>query len=102
MNRALYAVPAVMCLVALLPMPYGFYTLLRLVVTIAAVLVAYGWPQRDRSSFVPFAFGGIAILFNPLIPVYLSRIVWAQIDLTVAAAFLLAMWREGKTEQGEP
>ena len=30
MNRALYAVPAVMCLVALLPMPYGFYTLLRL------------------------------------------------------------------------
>ena len=96
MNRALYAVPALMCLAALLPMPYGFYTLLRLVVTIAAVLVAYGWLQRDRSSFVPFAFGGIAILFNPLIPVHLSRAAWAPIDLAVAAAFLLAMLRAGK------
>jgi hypothetical protein len=83
-------------------MPYGFYTLLRLVVTITAGLVAYGWLQRDRGSVVPFAFGGIAILFNPLIPVHLSRAAWAPIDLVVAAAFLLAMWRDGKGQQGEP
>ena len=65
-------------------------------VTIAAALVAYGWLQRDRSSVVPYAFGGIAILFNPVVPVHLSRAAWASIDLAVAAAFLLAMWRDGK------
>jgi hypothetical protein len=83
---------------ALVPMPYGFYTLLRLVVTIAAALVAYVWLRRDRSSLVPFAFGGVAFLFNPLIPVHLSRTAWAPIDVAVAAAFLLAMWREGKAD----
>jgi hypothetical protein len=57
--------------------------------------------QDDRGSVGPFAFGGIVIFFNPLTPVHLSRAAWAPIDLAVAAAFLLAMCREGKTEQVE-
>lgn len=38
---ALWFVPAAMLLLALLQLPYGHYTLLRLVVCISAVMIAY-------------------------------------------------------------
>ena len=69
--------------------PYGFFTLLRWVVCAAAILVgirAYGW---QRIWAVPI-FALIAILFNPLVPVYLSRSTWQPIDMLSAVLFLLA------------
>ena len=69
--------------------PYGFYQILRWVVCAAAVLVgirAYslkvGWPL--------WVFGVVAILFNPLQPIHLSRNTWRPIDAVVGILFLVA------------
>lgn len=74
-------------LLALADMPYGYYTLLRIVVTIGAVVAVIS-EYKNGINFWVIVFGLIAILFNPLIPVYLDdRDVWAPIDIIAAIFF---------------
>jgi len=83
-------VVALMLFGALLRWPYGYYQLLRLVVCGVGVYVAvksYGWGK----VWATWLFGFIAVLFNPLIPVHLTREIWQAIDVTCAVLFLLAI-----------
>jgi hypothetical protein len=67
----------------------GYYEFLTIVVCVVAVYVtvlAYKWQRTWAVSL----FGLIAILFNPLAPVHLSRVDWAPIDLVCGLLFLLA------------
>ena len=76
---ALWFLPAAMLVVALLQLPYGYYTLLRLVVCVSALIIAYqSWSKYAAWSI---AFGIVALLFNPLIIVALDRETWAPIDV---------------------
>jgi len=76
-------------LLALLKLPYGYFTLLRLVVCGVAVYHAVLAYNLKRGVMVAY-FGLIAILFNPIIPVYLSKQTWQPIDLVASALFLLS------------
>lgn len=78
---------AAMLLIALVPLPYGYYQLLRLVTTVAFGWAAYVAYDRKNET-LPWAFGVIALLFNPLIPVHLPRELWMVID-AAAGVFLL-------------
>ena len=49
--HAVWFVPTVMLVIALAPLPYGYYTLLRLVVCVCAGLLAYT-AYRDAGSSV--------------------------------------------------
>ncbi|NVK53839.1 MAG: hypothetical protein HWD85_12960 [Flavobacteriaceae bacterium] len=74
-------------LLALIDLPIGYYTFLRIVVTIGAVAVVVTEFQNGFNFWV-IAFGIIAILFNPLIPIYLGeKSAWAPIDLISAILF---------------
>ena len=84
-TAALWFVPALMLLLALGDLPYGYYTLLRFVVCGAAVLLAIQDAQlRGGISAWTVALAATALLFNPLIPVHLSRDAWAPIDMSLA------------------
>jgi hypothetical protein len=81
-------IAAVMLLVALAPWPYGYYQLLRFVVCGAAgytAFIAYSWEKM----WAVWLFGFIAVLFNPLIPIYLSREIWQPIDVICGVIFLI-------------
>ena len=85
--RLLLFLCAGMLLIALGDLPIGYYTVLRFVVTIGAVAVVY---QEFDGKITPWiiAFGLIAIIFNPFIPVYLQdRELWAVIDVITAVLF---------------
>ena len=89
-HAAVWLVPAGALLLALLPWPYSYYTLLRFVVCGAAAYLAYrDFEDTQRASAWVFVLGALAVLFNPLIPVYLSREMWAPID--VGASILLVV-----------
>ena len=91
-----WQLPAVALLLALAPLPYGYYTLLRIVVCGAAALLAFNDFKRFGSvSFWVLLMGGIALLFNPIIPIHLSREVWAPINILTALA-LFIYWRARK------
>jgi hypothetical protein len=76
-----------MLLLALAPWPYGYYQMLRFVVCGVSVYVAfkaYNW-QRIWATWL---FGFIAVLFNPLILIHLSREIWQPIDVICGILFI--------------
>lgn len=78
-------------LVAILPLPLGFYALVRVFVTLGFVLFAVVAHKRGDTNLVR-GFGAVALVFNPLIPFYLGKELWIIVDL-VAAAFLISKVR---------
>jgi hypothetical protein len=85
-----WLLPAGMLLLAVLPLPYGYYTLLRLVVCLASLIhAAFGWQYLKPVAFIS---GFLAILFNPLIPIHLDKEVWLVIDIA-AAIYQFIVWR---------
>ena len=86
-------VAAVALLAALGDWPYGYYQLLRFIVcgvSAYVAVIAYGWKRQ----WATWLFGAMAVLFNPLAPIHLSRDLWQPIDfacalLFVAVAFVL-------------
>jgi hypothetical protein len=92
MRNNLLLIPAALLIIAILPLPYGYYTLLRLVVTIGASAVAWlDYQETKTAGPWVLVFGMTALLFNPLIPVYLSRNSWFFLDIAAAAIFT-AKW----------
>jgi hypothetical protein len=96
----LWVVAAALLLIATSRLPYGFYTLLRLAICAFGAVLAYAEFQRPaRGPQWAIAFGLVALLFNPLIPVYLTRGIWFPIDVAVAALIVfhlvaVRLWRK--------
>ncbi|WP_425422893.1 DUF6804 family protein [Phaeodactylibacter xiamenensis] len=85
--RPLFLICTGLLLLALVDLPIGYYTLLRIVVTIGAVAIVVTEFENGINFWV-IAFGLIAVLFNPLIPVYLGdKSAWMPIDLITAILF---------------
>lgn len=79
----------VLLFLALANLPIGYYTLLRIMVTIGAVAVVITELEKGIGFWV-IAFGSIAILFNPVIPIYLNdKSAWMPIDIIVGVLFLI-------------
>lgn len=96
MRKILLLVCVVMLLLALAPLPYGYYTMLRLVVCGAFAWTAFDLSQDGRvPAAVTFILG--ALLFNPLIPVHLNRELWAIINIATAALAGWGAWLARKT-----
>jgi hypothetical protein len=83
MQKSFLKFSAIMLLVSIINLPYGYYTLLRLVVTFTAIITAnYFYKISSPTKVVIFSF--IALLFNPLIPVHLNKPLWLIIDIALA------------------
>ena len=81
----LWLVPIALLFVATERMPYGYYTFTRATVCgFASFLAFVGWKDSVESRIWSVIFGCIAILFNPIIPIYLSRGTWRGFDVGVA------------------
>jgi hypothetical protein len=67
-------------LACLLPMPYGYYQLVRVVATAAFAFFAY----QERGNSLLWVFVGLALLFQPFEKIALGRTVWNIVDIAVA------------------
>jgi len=70
--------------------PYGYYSLLRWITCIASILVAFQAFEKNI-DWAKVLFIVIAILFNPLAPIYLSRNTWMTLDIITAILFIFAI-----------
>ena len=76
---------------ALADHPYGYYTLLRWVGTIALGLSALAQLEEKESlDFWTVLFGLGAIIMNPLIPIHLDRDTWAVIDIVLGGVLVVS------------
>lgn len=79
--KGLLLICAALLIIGMADLPIGYYTLLRIVVTIGAVAVVVTEFENGINFWV-ITFGLIAILFNPLIPIYLNdKSAWMPIDI---------------------
>ena len=77
---------AAMLIFAIFQLPYGYYTLLRLVVSISSGISAFDAKEKDQLGLA-LAFGFILLLFNPIIPIHLDKGTWIPIDIIVGIFF---------------
>lgn len=79
-------------LLCLLPMPYGYYTIVRFAAMIILGCMAYGFYKEEKQTLCIIA-GALALLFQPLIKITLDRITWNIVDVLLAMA-LVVLWYE--------
>ena len=83
----LWLIPVAVLLLATARMPYGYYTFTRIVVCgVATFIAVINW-QFDSLRLWSGLFGGLAILFNPIFPIYLNRGTWFYLDMGAALIF---------------
>ncbi len=87
---------AFLVLIAIFPLPYSYYEVLRVAVCLGIVfIVLKEWKSIDTTTKTILAV--IAILFNPFSPIYLSKMVWVVIDLVVGL-YMLNLKLDGNNE----
>ena len=79
---------------------YSYFTLLRIVVCLVGAYCAAVDSDCNREGWT-LTLGGIAVLFNPIIPFRMSRDVWQLVDIIVAGIFFVSLFgvRKRKTEK---
>lgn len=89
MPKGIFYAVAAMFFLALAPLPYAYYEILRVVACGTFGYLAYVAVQRGANLHVAL-FAITAIIFNPIIPIYFDRAIWAVIDASAGVALLLA------------
>lgn len=87
-----------MSLLALADLPYGYYQLLRIVVTASAAWISYSFYNR-QSTVAAIAFGAIAVIFNPIAVIHMERELHAVFNVVTAAIMMVGLWFQYRMRQ---
>ena len=80
--------PIIVLAIGILPLPIGYYTLSRLVVCACAIYFAHSFYKGKKENASLWLFGFIAVLYNPIIPVYLyEKFIWVIVNLITIYLF---------------
>ena len=82
---------AVLLLICIFPMSYGFYQLFKYIALVGFAILAYYEYERKNITFV-IVFVGLVLLFQPIAKVALGRQAWMVVDVVVAAVLILMVF----------
>ncbi|PTT42908.1 hypothetical protein DBR28_01620 [Chryseobacterium sp. HMWF028] len=92
---------ALCCFIGIFRLPIEYYTFLRILISIGALLVLYN-TLSFKQHYFSIIFLIILILFNPVFPIYLYRkSIWIPIDTITGVLFLLINFIERKEQKKE-
>jgi hypothetical protein len=69
---------------------YNYYMIVRAIVCSVAIWGAVAAHRLKDYAWL-WSFGIIAVLFNPIIPVHLTRAIWQPINIATGIAFLISL-----------
>jgi hypothetical protein len=75
--------------------PYSYYILLRWIISIASIFIAYSFYNSKLQAWA-LIFGAVAILFNPIVPIYFAKSTWVIFDFIGACLFFIAAFSKKK------
>ena len=79
--------PIVVLVIAIFPLPIGYYTLSRLVVSACALYYAIQFHKRNNTTYT-WIYGFLVVLYNPIIPIYLyEKFIWVVVNLITIYIF---------------
>jgi hypothetical protein len=79
-------ISCLLLLIAIAPMPYGYYQFLRITITVVTGINAYDLYQKKQNNWL-VAFVAIVILYNPIIVIHLDKAIWKPINIVTAVFF---------------
>ena len=85
--KQIYLILAALMLLCLVPMPYGYFQLVRFVAMVAFGVMAYLYYDRQK-TIAAVVFGVLALLFQPIYKIALGRAMWNVIDVLVAGLLI--------------
>jgi len=71
--------------------PYDYFTLLRVVVCFVSGYCAIQASSQNKDSWT-WILGGMAVLFNPIIPIHMARETWQIVDLCAAIVLIVSIF----------
>lgn len=74
---------SVVFLISIFDMPYGYYTFARVMVFVISIIFLIMWyvanDMEFSMEFIPVII--VAILWNPILPIYLDKETWVILDV---------------------
>ena len=93
--KKFYLPLAVILLLCLAPMPYGYFQLVRLLSTLVLGVAAYRY-YIEKREWLAYTFGMLALLFQPFYKIALGRTMWNIVDVVVAVGLIILFFWEKK------
>lgn len=82
----------ILLLVCLLPMPFGFYNLVRFAAMTGCIIIAYDYFKQRKQPLV-ILFSCLALLFQPFLKVALGRTIWNVVDFIIAVLLTVLIFK---------
>ena len=79
---------AIILLLCVFPLPYGYFVVVRVVTTIISGYLAYNYYHENKKELA-LIFFIIAVLFQPLFKFALGQNIWLILDILVAIILII-------------
>lgn len=100
MGLKIKLVLAVLLLLCLFKMPYGYYQFVRLAALAGFGYLAYDFYKQGRQIHAIIS-AGLAILFQPVVKIVFSREIWNILDIAAAALLIISAVIEYRSQKKE-
>ena len=89
---------AILLLICLFDLPYGYYQLVRYIALVGFAILAYCEYERKKIPMV-IVFVALAILFQPFAKISLGRQIWNIVDIVIAIGLIGSIFVRKKMDQ---
>ncbi len=97
MKQTIRLILALLLFLCLADMPYGYYNFVRFVAAFAFAYFAFEYYKKEREGLA-FAFGALALMFQPFIKLALGRVMWNVVDVVVGLGLVYLAYLEFKNK----
>ena len=87
MKTIIKIIIAILLLLCLADMPYGFYELIRFTAAATFAYLSYDYFNSNKNG-LGIIFAALALLFQPFFKIALGRTIWNFVDIIVAAVLI--------------
>jgi hypothetical protein len=100
MEKAIKIILAILMLVCLAKMPYGYYQFVRFAAMIGfALLACFSYKEKREIEIEMIVYIALAVLFQPLFKIALGRTLWNVVDVIVATGLIVSVFIQTKKEK---
>ncbi len=92
----LLGIASLMSFIAISDLPYGYYTLLRLVLFSIGTLYLIFF-RNLKLPIVDILVFVVVLIWNPIIPVYLTKEIWTALNIMVSIGGILLIYQIKKS-----
>lgn len=93
MDKIIKIVLAVLLLLCLAKMPYGYYILVRFVAFVVFGILAFmTYQKRNQIDIEILLYIALALLFQPFAKVALGRTLWNIVDVIVGVGLVVSLF----------